>query len=106
MDLHEGEKMSFQSQHNFLRSRDNTLEFFVSTDYDGTNFSNANWINIPVQTPTPDYPRFENVNSGVLDFSKYKGQLHFAFKVKGSGTNSNLTGTYQIDNINIYYPTK
>jgi Domain of unknown function (DUF5017) len=106
MDLHEGEKLNFQSQHNFLRSRDNTLELLVSTDYDGTNVLAASWINIPIATPSPDSPRFTDVDSGIINLSKYKGKLHFAFKVKGSGTNSNLTGTYQIDDINIFYPSK
>ncbi len=106
MDLHDGEKLEFQSAPNFLRSRDNTLELLVSTNFDGTNVLAADWINIPVKTASPDDKRFEYIDSGVVDLSKYKGNLHFAFKVKGSGTNSNLSGTYQIDNINLYYPSK
>jgi hypothetical protein len=98
--------MSFQSQHNFLRSRDNSLQLLVSTDFDGTNVKLASWIDIPVKTPTPDNPRFTDINSGEIDLSEFKGTLYFAFRVKGSGTNSNLGGTYQIDNINIYYPSK
>lgn len=105
MDLHEGEKMSFISQHNFLRSRDNTLELLVSTNYDGVSVGAADWVKIPVITASPDDKRFTDVFSGVIDLSKYTGKLHFAFKVRGAGTNSNLTGTYQIDNINIYYPS-
>ena len=106
MDLHNGEKLSFQAAQNFLRSRENSLELLISTNFDGTNVLNADWINIPVVTPTPDTPRFDFINSGVVDLSKYKGNLHFAFKVKGSGTNSNLSGTYQIDNVGIFYPSK
>ena len=106
MDLHNGEKLSFQAAQNFLRSRENSLELLISTNFDGTNVLNADWINIPVVTPTPDTPRFDYINSGVVDLSKYKGNLHFAFKVKGSGTNSNLSGTYQIDNVGIFYPSK
>lgn len=106
MDLYSGEKMSFQAAQNFLRSKENSLELFISTNFDGTNVLNADWINVPVTTPTPDTPRFEFVNSGLVDLSKYKGMIHFAFKVKGSGTNSNLTGTYQIDNVGIFYPSK
>ena len=106
MNVHEGEKMTFLSQHNFLRSRDNSLQLLVSTDFDGTNVKLASWINIPVRTPTPDTPRFRNVYSGEIDLSEYEGTLYFAFRVKGSGTNSNLGGTYQIDDINIYYPSK
>jgi hypothetical protein len=103
MDSHEGEKLFFQSAQNFLRSRDNSLELMVSTDFDGTNFDNSSWENISVITPTPETERFLFVSSGIIDLSKYTGTLHFAFRVKGSGTNSNLTGTYQIDNIKVYY---
>ena len=106
MDLHKGEKLSFQAAQNFLRSKENSLELLVCTDYDETNILNSDWVSVPIVTPTPDTPRFEFVNSGVIDLSKYTGTLHFAFKVKGSGTNSNLTGTYQIDNVGIYYPSK
>ncbi|HEX8576123.1 MAG TPA: choice-of-anchor J domain-containing protein [Flavobacterium sp.] len=103
MDLHEGEKLIFQSAQNFLRSRDNTLELLVSTDFDGTNVTAASWELIPVITPTPDTERYLFIGSGIIDLSSYTGTLYFAFKVRGSGTNSNLTGTYQIDNIRLFY---
>ena len=104
MDTQEGEKLVFQSAQNFLRtSIDNPLELLVSSDYDGTNFASASWEKIPVITPTPDTEKFLFINSGVVDLSKYKGTLHFAFRVIGSGTNSNLTGTYQIDNVKVFY---
>lgn len=106
MDKQEGEKLTFKTQHNFLRSRENALELLVSTNFDGTNVSLADWINIPIKTPTPDMPRFTDVDSGIIDLSTYKGNLHFAFRVKGSGTISSLSGTYQIDDINLYYSSK
>ena len=43
------------------------------------------------------------VNSGEVDLSKFNGTLYFSFKVKGSGTNTSLDATYQIDNIRLYY---
>lgn len=105
MDKQEGEKLVFQSAHAFLSSADNTLELMVSTDYDGTiaNFNQASWVNIPVKTPTVFNDFYEYVNSGEVDLSKFQGTLHFAFKVKGSGTNQNLDATFQIDNIRLYY---
>jgi hypothetical protein len=103
MDLHEGEKLIFQSAQNFLRSKDNSLELLISTDFDGTNITAASWEPIPVITPTPDTERYLFIGSGVIDLSSYTGRLYFAFKVRGSGTNSNLTGTYQIDNIRLFY---
>lgn len=106
MDLHDGEKMQFTTAQNFLRSRENSLELLVSTNFDGTNVTAADWINIPIKTATPETDRFKRISSGEVDLSKFSGKLHFAFRVKGSGTNSNLTGTYQVDNINIYYASK
>jgi hypothetical protein len=103
MDIYEGEKMSFTTAQNFLRSRENSLELFVSTNFDGTNVLAADWINLPIITPGPETERFLAISSGEVDLSKYKGKLNFAFKVRGSGTNSNLTGTYQIDNVNVFY---
>lgn len=103
MDLYEGEKLFFQSAQNFLRSRDNTLELLVSTDFDGTNVTSASWKPIPITTPTPDTERYLFIGSGVIDLSSYTGRLYFAFKVRGSGTSSNLTGTYQIDNVRLFY---
>lgn len=104
MDTQTGEKLMFQSAGNFLRNaHDNPLELLVSTDFDGTNFATSSWENIPVITPTENTTRFLFLNSGIIDLSKYKGTLHFAFRVTGSGTNSNLTGTYQVDNVKLFY---
>ncbi len=103
MDTQENEKLVFQSAQNFLRSRDNTLELLVASNYDGNNITSADWINIPIVTPTPETERYLFIPSGIVDLSAYNGKLHFAFRVKGSGTNNNLTGTYQIDNIRIFY---
>lgn len=105
MDKQDGEKLVFQAAHAFLTSADNTLELVVSTDYDGNiaNFNQSSWLSLPVTTPKPSNDFYEWVNSGEVDLSKFKGTLYFAFKVKGSGTNTNLDATYQIDNIRLYY---
>ena len=105
MNKQEGEKLVFQSAHAFLTSADNTLELMVSTDYDGNvaNFNNSSWLSLPVTTPKPSNDFYEYVNSGVVDLSMFTGTLYFAFKVRGSGTNTNLDATYQIDNIRLYY---
>lgn len=105
MDKQDGEKLVFQAAHAFLTSADNTLELMISTDYDGNtaNFNQSSWLSIPFTKPTPSNDYYEWVNSGELDLSKYNGTLHFAFKIKGSGTNTSLDATYQIDNIRLYY---
>ena len=105
MNKQDGEKLVFQAAHAYLTSVDNSLELMVSTDYDGNiaNFNQSNWLSLPVTTPTPSNDFYEYVNSGEVDLSKYNGTLYFAFKVKGSGTNTALDATYQIDNIRLYY---
>ncbi len=105
MSKQDGEKLVFQAAHAFLTSADNTLELMVSTDYDGNtaNFNQSSWLSLPVKTPKPSNDFYEYVNSGEVDLSKFNGTLYFAFKVKGSGTNTSLDATYQIDNIRLYY---
>lgn len=105
MDLQDGETLVFQAAHAFLTSPDNTLELMVSTDYDGNiaNLANASWLSLPIKTPTPSNDFYEFVDSGEVDLSRFEGNLYFAFKVKGSGTNNALDATYQVDNIRIFY---
>ena len=105
MDKQEGEKLVFQAAHAYLTSSENSLELMVSTDYDGNiaNFNQSNWLSLPVTTPNSNNNFYEYVNSGEVDLSNFNGTLHFAFKVKGSGTNTSLDATYQIDNIRLYY---
>lgn len=105
MSKQDGEKLVFQAAHAFLTSADNTLELMVSTDYDGNiaNFNQSSWLSLPVTTPKPSNDFYEWVNSGEVDLSRFNGTLYFAFKVKGSGTNTSLDATYQIDNIRLYY---
>jgi len=106
MSKQDGEKLVFQSAHAFLKSFDNSLELMVSTDYDGNiaNFNQSSWLSLPINTPQPNSDFYVWVNSGEVDLSKFNGTLHFAFKIKGNGLpNSNVSATYQIDNIRLYY---
>ena len=102
MDTQNNEKLLFQSAHNFLTSRDNTIELMISTDFNGSNFASSNWKLIPAKVVTPDIKRFTFIDSGLVDISNYKGKIHFAFRVKG-GTGSAIDATFQIDNIKIIY---
>jgi hypothetical protein len=103
MEKQEGEILTFTTAHSFLTSLDNTLELLVSTNFDGTNVAAADWILVPAKVVTPDNTRFIPIFSGQIDLSKFKGQLNFAFRVKGSGTNQNLDGTYQIDDVMLFH---
>lgn len=106
MDAQEGERLVFQSAHAFLTNPlENTLELMVSTDFDGNtaNFNQASWVSIPVKTPTTSNDFYQWVNSGEVDLSRFSGNLHFAFKIKGSGSNTALDATFQIDNVRLFY---
>lgn len=101
MDAQTGEKLSFtNAQDGFVRNIDNTLELFVSTDYDGVNFAAASWERIPFNVANQNTKRFLYINSGIIDLSKYTGTLYFGFKVKGTNV---LTGGYQVDKVRLFY---
>jgi hypothetical protein len=102
MDANEGEILQFQSSMSFVSSSANTLEALIATDYDGTNLTTANWQPLPATLPTTSSVYFEFINSGEIDLSGYTGNVNIAFKVKGSGTNTALDGSYQIDAIRVY----
>ncbi|WP_264519942.1 DUF5017 domain-containing protein [Flavobacterium sp. N1994] len=101
MDAQEGEKLFFQScQDGFVRNIDNSIELYVSTDYDGVSFNNAGWEKVSFTFPTQNTKKYVYVDSGIIDLSSYRGTLYFAFKVKGT---SSLTGGYQVDNVRVFY---
>jgi hypothetical protein len=95
-------KLIFQAAQAYVTSAQNKLEVFISTDFDGTNVAAATWN--PVEATLPDQTSefFEFINSGDIDLSAYSGTIHVAFKVTGSGTNTQLDGQYQIDNVIVY----
>lgn len=103
LDATENEVLQFQAAQSFVSSSANSLEVLIATDYDGTNLTTANWQSATgAILPTSTSPFFAFINSGEIDLSSYTGSINIAFKVKGSGTNQALDGTYQIDNVNVY----
>ena len=102
MDTTDGEILQFQASQSFVSSGANSLEVFIATDFNGNNLTTANWQPITAKLPTTSSPPFEYVNSGEIDLSSYTGKINIAFKVKGSGTNTTLDGSYQVDAIRVY----
>lgn len=102
MDVIEGEILQFQASQSFVSSGANSLEVLVATDYNGTNLATANWQPLAATLPTTSSPYFEFIKSGEIDLSSFTGNINIAFKVKGSGTNTALDGSYQVDAIRIY----
>lgn len=89
------EFLNFQMAQHHLESDENSIEVFVSTDYDGTNVLDATWEPISVNLPTQSTSWYANVDSGLADLSSYSGTLYVAFKVTGNG--DDLTGGFQLD---------
>ena len=102
MDTFEGEILQFQASQSFVSSSANSLEVLIATNYTGNNLATANWEPVNANLPTTSSPYFEFIKSGEIDLSAYKGNINIAFKVKGSGTNNALDGSYQVDAIRIY----
>lgn len=93
-------KFSFKAAQHHLTSASNTLQIFISSDFDGTDVAAATWTQLQATLPTQANDWYEFVNSGVIDLSAYSGTVHIGFKVTGNG--STLTAGYQIDNVKLF----
>ncbi len=96
-------KLAFQVSQSFVSSEDNKLEVLISRNFNGTDIAAATWLPLEADLPGTDAEYFEFMSSGEIDLSEHKGSnIHIAFKVTGSGTNTNLDGSYQIDKVRIF----
>ncbi|WP_293892038.1 choice-of-anchor J domain-containing protein [Flavobacterium sp.] len=103
MDTKDHETLVFDVAQAYVSSPSNSIELLISTDYDGTNVLAANWQPVSFTTPPLNYDtNFTFFSSGLVDLSSYTGNIYIAFRCKGSGTNSTLDGTYELDNIRIF----
>ena len=68
------------AQHHLDDEDNNTLEVFVSTDFDGTNVTTAIWEKQNVAVPGEDIPWYAFQDVGLIDVSSYSGNLYVAFK--------------------------
>lgn len=93
--------VNFQLAQHHLQSTENTLEVFVSTDFDGTNVLSATWEPISVNIPTQADSWYQFKDAGLVDISSYSGTLYVAFKYVGSGTDTDLDGAYMIDDFRV-----
>lgn len=102
MDAKDNEFLSFKAaQHHVDNSNENTLEVFVSTDFDGTDVAAATWVKVEANLPTKDSRWYQFQDSGLVDLSTYSGTLYVAFKSVASGNNSALDGSYMIDDVRV-----
>jgi hypothetical protein len=104
MDLHTNEVLTFRAaQHHLdVDSPLNSLEVYVSTNFDGLNIAKATWTQLKVVLPKQATPWYQFVGSGGVDLSSYKGKINIAFKYTGSGKDLALDGAFQVDDVQIY----
>lgn len=104
MDLQTKEVLTFRSaQHHLdVDSPLNTLEVYVSTNFNGLNVSAATWTRLDVKIPTQATPWYQFVGSGAVDLSAYTGKINIAFKYVGSGRNLALDGSFLLDDVQIF----
>jgi len=96
--------LSFRSAQHDLKTDSplNTLEVYVSTNFDGSNVTKAKWTKLEVKVPTLSTPTRQFISSGGIDLSAYSGNIHIAFKYIGSGKDKTLNGAFMIDDVKIF----
>jgi hypothetical protein len=112
MDNSVNEVLTFKTAAEFVTDANNKLEVFISNNFDGTNVLTATWLpitaniaSVATNLPSGSADGVLNISSGLIDLSSYTGNIHIAFKAKGSSTNSNLDGSLRVDDIKIYDKT-
>jgi hypothetical protein len=91
-------KMSFRSAMAFWEHSGEPLQVLASTDYDGTNFETASWIEMSANIANSGSGDNNWVESGVVDLSAQVGNVAVAFVYTGSGTEST---SIRIDDVRI-----
>ncbi|WP_418264394.1 DUF5689 domain-containing protein [Flavobacterium faecale] len=104
MDVYKNEVLTFRTaQHHLdVDSPLNTLEVFVSNNFDGLDVTKATWIKVNFNVPQQATPWYQFIGSGGVDLSGYTGKINIAFKYIGSGKNTALDGAFQVDDVQIY----
>ena len=100
--------LRFQVSQSYVTSAANKLEVLISTNYDPATMDpeDATWTALNANIPGTDATYFEFQDSGEISLTPFSGTVHFAFKATGSGTNTSLDGSYQVDSVRIYDTTQ
>ena len=104
MDEHTNEMLTFRTaQHHLdVDSPLNSLEVYVSNNFDGLHISAATWVPVTVILPKQATPWYQFIGSGGVDLSNYTGNINIAFKYIGSGKNLALDGAFQVDDVQVF----
>jgi hypothetical protein len=95
-------KLIFSSSQSYVTTTANKIEAFITTDFDEASPGAATWSRLQFTAPPIPSANFAYVKSGDISLSAYSGNIRIGFKVTGSGTDANLDGAYQVDNVIIY----
>jgi len=96
--------LSFRSAQHDLKvdSPLNSLEVYVSTNFDGSNVTKAKWTKLTASLPSLSTPARQFISSGGIDLSAYSGNIHIAFRYVGSGKDKTLNGAFMVDDVRIF----
>lgn len=90
--------LHFQSAQHHLPQEGSMLEVFISTDYNESDISAANWIPLQAKTPTIYTEWYKFISSGEIALEGYQGTVHIAFKA----THTSAGAAYSVDNLKVY----
>nr|WP_315170605.1 DUF5689 domain-containing protein [uncultured Flavobacterium sp.] len=104
LDVHTNEILTFRSaQHHIdVDSPLNTLDVFISTNFDGVNIATATWTPLKAIVPKQATPWYQFIGSGAIDLSAFKGKVNIAFRYTGSGKNAALDGAFMVDDVQLF----
>ncbi|KAF2515872.1 DUF5017 domain-containing protein [Flavobacterium zhairuonense] len=96
--------LSFRSAQHDLKidSPLNTLEVYISINFDGSNIAKAKWTKLEAKVPSLSTPARQFISSGGIDLSAYSGNINIAFKYIGSGKDKTLNGAFMVDDVKIF----
>lgn len=101
IDDYKNAVLSFRSAQHDLKvdSPLNSLEVFVSTNFNGSDVANAKWTKLEARLPTLSTPVRQFISSDGINLSLYTGDIHIAFKYVGSGKDKTLNGAFMVDDV-------
>jgi hypothetical protein len=104
MTAYKNAVLSFRSAQHDLKvdSPLNSLEVYVSTNFDGSSITKAKWTKLDGKFPSLSTPARQFISSGGIDLSTYSGNIHIAFKFIGSGKDKTLNGAFMVDDVKIF----
>ncbi|RZJ51821.1 MAG: DUF5017 domain-containing protein [Flavobacterium sp.] len=104
LDGYNNAVLSFRNAQHDLKvdSPLNSLEVYVSANFDGSNVTKAKWTKLTAKVANLSTPARQFITSGGIDLSSYKGNINIAFKYIGSGKDKTLNGAFMVDDVRIY----